>query len=636
MFEPDGIDNLSTPDLNRISIEEVLLDTDADVVHSSLESGHRNTTNIKIFAALVLVGLLVISGQLINLQIGRGDDYSAAAENNRVRTIRKFAPRGLITDRYGEPLVRNIPSFELVAIPIDLPKDNEARTALFSAAGQVIGISAQEIAEKLNSASANSIEPFLIKQSLSQDEALKLEGLVQNTPGFQIQSTPIREYLNGPAFSNILGFTGKLTQEEWEQKRAQKYFFNDILGKTGVELVFEDTLRGRHGGTEVEVDASGKIVKKIREVEPQTGHDVTLTVDAGLQLFIYNALQEMLAARPASLGAAAVASNPKTGEILALVTLPGFDNNLFAKGIKTREYNALVSNKAKPMLNRPLAGLYPPGSTIKPLIAAAALQEGVITRQTKINDEGVITVGSFNFYGWKREGLGVMDVISAIAWSSDPFFYVVGGGHEAYGISGLGVDRLVAYLQKFNFGQPSGISLPGEESGFVPSQAWKKQRFAGTDEQNWYLGNTYHLSIGQGYFLVTPLQLNMYIAALANDGKMMKPVIAATESPQLLREVGIEQKNLEIAQAGMREVILSGTSQSLKSLPVSAAGKTGTAQFDASDLSRTHAWYTAYAPYEDPEIAITVIVEGGGEGSSTSVPIVREALRWYAEHRLAD
>jgi len=495
----------------------------------------------------------------------------------------------------------------------------------------------EEIEKKVASADVRAIEPVTIKQSLNQEEALKLEGIVQTNTGLEVQSIPIREYLNGPAFSHLLGFTGKLNQDEWQEKFDEGYFFNDQIGKTGVELVYEDSLRGQHGGTEVEVDANGKIIKRIREIQPTTGNDLKLTIDAGLQTVIYNSLQQMLAQRPSSSGAAAVATNPRTGEVLALVSLPSFDNNLFARGIKTEEYSAILNDKSKPMLNRPIAGAYPPGSTIKPLVAGAALEEGVITTKTKINDEGLVRVGNFTYYGWNRAGLGLMDVVSAIAWSSDPFFYIVGGGHESYSINGLGVDRLEKYMRNFNLGKLTGINLPGEEPGFVPSRTWKKDRFAGTDEQNWYLGNTYHLAIGQGYLLVTPLQLNSYIAGIANDGSIMKPVITEKEEKGEISNSGVSLDNLKIVQRGMREVILSGTSKTLQDLPISVAGKTGTAQFDNSgDLSRTHAWYTAYAPFEDPEIVITVLVENGGEGSSTSVPVVKEALKWWSENRRSD
>ena len=383
----------------------------------------------------------------------------------------------------------------------------------------------------------------------------------------------------------------------------------------------------------MEVDAGGSVVKRLKDVDPEPGHDLSLTIDAGLQKVIYNSLSDMLRARPSATGAAAVAVSPRTGEILSLVSLPSFDNNLFARGIKPGEYNRLINDKNKPLLNRPLGGTYPPGSTIKPVIGAAALEEGVITEKTKIKDEGVVRLGAYSFYGWDRDGLGVMDIISAIAQSSDPFFYIVGGGNDSYNIEGLGIDRLVKYFRAFGLGEKTNINLAGEEPGFVPTPEWKKQRFAGTDEQNWYQGNTYHISIGQGFLLATPLQVAMYTAGIANDGTIMRPVISSLEQKEILHKVNIDQKNLDIIKRAMRENVVSGSGRRLAALPIEAAGKTGTSQFSAAEPSRTHAWYTGFAPYNDPQIVITVLVESGGEGHSTAAPVVEDALEWWAANR---
>src|SRR3989338_4558252 len=346
MFEQDNNYDLGFLERQDHSVEEMLLDSDVNSVHGVLESGERRGPQVRFFTIAVFVGLFILVGRLFSLQIGQGDEFSLAAEGNRLRTLQKFAPRGLITDRNGEILARNIPSFELVAIPFDLPKEAEDRTKLFNDAAGILNMTVEEIEKKVASADVRAIEPVTIKQSLNQEEALKLEGIVQTNTGLEVQSIPIREYLNGPAFSHLLGFTGKLNQDEWQEKFDEGYFFNDQIGKTGVELVYEDSLRGQHGGTEVEVDANGKIIKRIREIQPTTGNDLKLTIDAGLQTVIYNSLQQMLAQRPSSSGAAAVATNPRTGEVLALVSLPSFDNNLFARGIKTEEYSAILNDKS--------------------------------------------------------------------------------------------------------------------------------------------------------------------------------------------------------------------------------------------------------------------------------------------------
>lgn len=632
MFEPSSIDNLGQVEVDNLSVEEVFMDTHSER-HSSLESDNHNPTMIKVFTSLVLIALLIMGGRLFELQIGEGGSYLLAAEGNRVRTLQKFAPRGLIKDRYGEVIVRNIPSFELVAVPTDLPGKSE-RARIWKRIEKIIKLNSKEIESKIEVADLSRSEPVLLKQSLTQEQALRLEDIISAASGLKIQNTPVREYLDGPAFSHITGYVGKLSREEWQQYRKEGYFYNDVIGKTGIELVYENHLRGKHGGIQVEVDAEGRIVKQIREIEPEVGKDLTLTIDAGLQKVLYQSLQEMLNKISSATGAAAVITNPATGEILSMVSLPSFDNNLFAKGINSKTYSNLRDDNGKPLLNRVLGGTYPPGSTIKPVIAAAALEEGVIDKNTKINDEGAITVGGYTFHGWDRSGLGIMDVVSAIAESSDPFFYVIGGGHENYGIDGLGVQRIVEYLRKFNLGEELGVNLPSEEPGFVPTPEWKKNRFVGTDESRWYLGNTYHLSIGQGYLLTTPMQVNAFTNAIANNGKILKPRLTNLESKGIETNIEIEQKYIDIVQEGMRGNVTYGSGVRLSSLPIEVAGKTGTAQFTAADLSKTHAWYTGYAPYDDPEISFTILVESGGEGHSAAVPVAQQVLQWWAENRL--
>ena len=399
-----------------------------------------------------------------------------------------------------------------------------------------------------------------------------------------------------------------------------------------MESVYESQLRGKHGQIEIEVDAQGQLVKNLGEAAPVPGENLQLTIDVGLQKVLYASLMRMLVMRPSATGAAAVAISPKNGEVLALVSLPSFDNNLFARGISSREYEKLTSDSNRPMFNRAISGAYPPGSVVKPMVGAAALEEGVITTKTKITDRGFVQAGNTIFYGWNREGLGVLDIIGAIAQSSDPFFYIVGGGNDEYGISGLGVGRLSQYFKKFHLGTKLGIVLPGEADGFVPTEEWKKERFAGTDEEKWYLGNTYHLAIGQGYLLTTPLQVAEFTAALANGGKMYKPVLTAGTA-ELIADAGISKTNMEIIQKAMRENVVSGSGIRLLDLPVAVAGKTGSAQFDARNPALTHAWYTSFAPADNPQIVLTVMVEAGGEGHAASVPVVKEVLKWWSENR---
>ncbi len=370
-------------------------------------------------------------------------------------------------------------------------------------------------------------------------------------------------------------------------------------------------------------------------------------LDKGLQEVLYREF----AARGNTKGAA-VAMDVKTGEIRALVSVPGYDSNKFAPGISKVDYDKLLNDPGKPLFNRAIAAQLPPGSTVKMMVGLAGLEEGTITEDTVIVDNGKITVPNqyfpeikYDFVGWKRDGLGPMTVRSAIARSSDIYFYVVGGGHPTSKVDALGIDRLSAYYRKFSLGKLTGIDLPGEKPGVVADPDWKAEYFKNDPVQaKWYLGNTYHVSIGQGDMLVTPLQVAVWTATIANGGNLTTPHLATEvldedgkvekvfEYPKLIENIGSE-KNFNIIQQAMRQTVLAGSAQQLKNLPITSAGKTGTSQFDASDPNKTHAWFTVYAPYENPEIALTVLVEAGGEGHAVAVPITKAVLEWWSQNR---
>jgi penicillin-binding protein 2 len=328
-----------------------------------------------------------------------------------------------------------------------------------------------------------------------------------------------------------------------------------------------------------------------------------------------------------------VAINPQNGEVLAMVSIPTYNNNLFAKGISNDDYQKLINDSGKPLFNRAVSGTYPSGSTIKPFMASAGLQESVITTNTTINDSGEIAVGNYVYHDWKAHGL--VSVSKAIAESCDVFFYAVGGGWDK--IKGLGVAKIDDYLTKFGFGGKLGIDIPGEAGGLVPSPKWKEQ----AKNESWYLGDTYHMSIGQGDFLVTPLQLANATAAIANGGQVLKPyivkeikdnngtVVKITEKT-VLNQNFISSDNIEAVRSGMRLAVTSGTARQFNDLPVAIAAKTGTAQFGDSD--KTHAWMTAFGPYNDPKIAVAVLIEGGGEGYAAAGPVTKDILNWYFSH----
>jgi penicillin-binding protein 2 len=619
---------------------------DVEGYDETIERTPQTFRSLKI--GVLLVGA-VLGLQLVNLQVVQGERMRALSEGNRLRLQTILAPRGFIQDRNGEVLAKNTASFNLALTPIDLPKNNTAE--IFSKVSEQFGIPPQEIAEKLENHKGSVLEPIIIKRNITQQESIAFEVNSQSLPGFSLVNIPVRDYPDPEVFSHTLGYTGLISETEYKHLRDQNYSLNDFIGKSGIEQSYEHYLRGINGNKQVEVDSRGNPIKEIGVVEPQPGNIVELSIDAGLQRKIY----EDFTKSPVANKGAAVAMNPKTGEILALVSVPGFNNNLFAPGIKSDKYQNMLTDKNLPLFNRAIAGVYPPGSVIKPIVAAAVLQEKIVEPNTIIVDKGVIVIPnqfnpsiSYNFVGWKRDGLGPMDVRSAIAQSSDIYFYIVAGGHPSSPIKGIGAEKLAEYYQRFGLGQLSGIDIAGEKPGRIATPQWKADYYSGDAlRAKWYLGDTYHIAIGQGDMLVTPLQVTAWTAAIANNGVLNKPrllkrvldqnrqTIFTPEAQQYIN-AGIDIEYLRVVQAGMRDNVTSpkGSGRLLQSLPITAAGKTGTSQFDGSDPKRTHAWYTAYAPYENPEIAITVLVEAGGEGHAAAVPIVKNALQWWAENRM--
>lgn len=601
-----------------------------------------NVTRIMPFAVLLCFIILLV--QLAKLQLVQGSNYRAMAEGNRLRERLVLAPRGFIKDRFGKVITQNTVSFRLVAVPLDLPKEGlEAEVVSLS---EMLGIPSSEIRDAIAKSDRRSFEPVVIAEDLTREQSILFETRESEFIGFQIQNTPIREYPSAKMFSHVLGYTGRLSDNEAITYRPLGYSSQDFIGKTGIEKQYETFLRGENGHEQIEVDATGKVVKLLGSVDPEPGNILELTIDKDLQEKLYAGLE--------SKGAkgAAVAMDPRTGEVLALVSLPGFDNNLFARGITTPEYQSLLQDKDLPLFNRAIAGTYPPGSTVKPMVGAAALQEGLVTDKTVIVDRGVLVIPnqfdpsiSYNFFGWQRSGLGPMTVRSAIAKSSDIYFYTVAGGHPLSSIKGMGADKLAYYYRSFGLGQLTGIDLGGEKPGVVADPEWKANYFKDNSIlSKWYLGDTYHIGIGQGDMLATPLQATLWTATIANNGRGMKPHllrrvvdqdgdVLQEPTPGVIVTPPISEENIRISQEGMRQTVLEGSGVQLKTLPISSAGKTGTSQFDGSDPSRTHAWFTAYAPFEKPEIVITVLVEAGGEGHAAAVPVVKEALQWWAEHR---
>jgi len=578
-----------------------------------------------------LIALIILMGQLLNLQISQGTFNKILAEGNRTRSREMAAPRGLIYDSGGEVIAKNKGSFNLALYPLDFPRGQAERKEFFEKLSNILQIPVKEIEDKVNEKGLSSYDPIILKENIDRDIALILEVRTVNLPGVVIIKKPVREYTEYQGLGQILGFVGKMTQEDLRKNPGYKTFYE--IGKEGIEASYEEYLKGIPGILEVEIDSKGRQQRKVRETLPEPGNNLVLSLNARLEDKVTQELDWMVRSLNSS-GGAAVAINPQNGEVLAMSSYPTFDNNLFTRLTAKEEYQALLDDPRKPLFNRAISGTYPSGSIVKPFIAAAGLQEGLITANTTINAPGEIKVGNWVYPDWKTHGY--VDVRRAIAESCNVFFYAVAGGWDK--IEGLGIAKLDEYLKKFGFGAETGIDLPGEAIGLVPDPDWKEKN----KNEIWYLGDTYHLGIGQGDFLVTPLQMAVGISAIANGGELLRPQMVTKitdkdgqEIYQLQKEIVskgfVDEANIQIVREGMRLAVTAGSAQMLDGLPIAAAAKTGTAQFGSE--GKTHGWMTAFAPYNNPEIAIVVIIEKGGEGHASAAPVVRNVLDWYFSQR---
>ncbi|HSR88971.1 MAG TPA: penicillin-binding protein 2 [Candidatus Udaeobacter sp.] len=595
----------------------------------------------KIFAmsVIAIIGLAIIFGRSCFLQIFRGGYYRDLAEGNRIRLQPIFSERGIIFDKFHTELVENVPNFSLTIIPQDLPRDLQKREEIINKVVDLSGVSKEKITDLLKKYSSYSYASLVIKENLDYQSALKLYIQSSQLPGISIEKGSKRKYITGndPAnptlsVSHLLGYLGKLNDEEAEKLKSKDYLLFDNIGKTGLEKTYEEELRGKYGIKKIEVNASGHEQTVLAEDPPQPGKNLILTIDLEAQQKLENLLSSMLL-RTHKKRAAAIAMDPRDGAILAMVSLPAFDNNEFSGGISQQNYNNYSNNPDNPLFNRAIGGTYPSGSTVKLIISAAALQEKIINASTAFLSTGGLQVGDRFFKDWKVGGHGITNVGKALAWSVNTFFYYVGGGYENF--IGLGIDRIVKYMQYFGIAQKTGVDLTGEATGFAPSKEWKYK----TKGETWFVGDTYNLSIGQGDLLVTPLQVALWTAIVANGGTVVQPHLANNlEEPKTHNEiplnfnkrtVPVSAENLAIVRQGMKDCVTYGSCQMMKSLPFASGGKTGTAQWNAT--KDNHAWFTSFAPFESPKIVVTVLVEEGVEGSVVAEPVARDFLTWWGK-----
>ncbi len=602
-------------------------------------------TRIKVFGLFAALVLCALTARVVQLQLVQGNAWRVLSDHNRLHTQPIIPERGILFDRNMVPLVTNVPNFRLTLRAQDLPRNATDREAVIRQIGATVGVGEDKINAMLDAFQKYSYASVVVKDPITYDEAVQVYLKSAAFPGLTIERSAKRLYVAGvpgsqtplpESMAHVLGYMGRISADELESHVDEEYYPTDLIGKTGLEDSMETYLRGVPGARDAEFNARGAEQRTVSVTDPVPGDGLVLSIDLQIQQQLESALQLGLKVSNRTRGSA-IAVDPRNGQILGMVSLPGFDPNLFSNTISPAAYTALTTGPDQPLLNRVIGGQFPSGSIIKPFYAAAGLQEGVITPTTTVNSVGGIQLGNHYFPDWKAGGHGVTDVRKAIAESVNTFFYLLGGGRT--GNDGLGPDRMKQYLEYFGFGSDTGVDMPGEARGFVQSPAWKKE----TKGEAWYPGDTYNMSIGEGDILVTPLQMAMGISAIANDGTLWKPQLVESRllpdgstyvvAPAMRAKVPVDSQWLQVVREGMRQTILAGSARSLQNVGVTVAGKTGTAQW--STTKQPHAWFVSYAPYEKPEIVTVFLIEEGVEGATAAVPAAKQFYTWWAGYRAA-
>lgn len=585
-----------------------------------------------LYLLMLTVGI-VFSAKLVRLQVVMGKEHELLARDNSIRSYLVEAPRGQITDRTGVSLVENSAEYIAQLYPYNLPKDEVSRQLLIDKINTEIKPDKAVTQDDLRQMRLKSFDPVVIKQGVDRNLVAHLRSVFSGDSAVNISAIAKRKYLTDASLSHIIGYVGKLSETDIDQYPT--YQTNGTIGKLGIEASYDSYLRGAPGNKQIEIDSAGRLQRTVEDSPATVGSTVKLNVSYDLQKVLYEALGKAISDSKGKSGAV-VALDPRSGAVLSLISIPSYDANIFSGKIDAKAYEKLLKDENKPMLSRVFGGLYPPGSTIKPFIASSALDAGIIDENTSIVTPPEIKIGEWIFPDWKAHGSA--DVKKAIAESNNIFFYALGGGYDK--IQGLGSDLLKKYLLRFGFDEPTGIDIPGEQSGLVPDRAWRKK----VKNENWYIGDTYHMSIGQGDMLVTPLEIATATASIASGGTLYEPrlvkEIDSAETGDVVKKVQskikrkdfINSEALRIVRDGMRLTITSGSGHSTFGdvFPIEIAGKTGTSQFGTE--SKTHAWFTSFAPYEDPKIVISVFVEAGGEGYQFAAPVAKAGYEWYAQN----
>ena len=595
---------------------------------------------------VAFIGILLLSGvlfaNLYQLQVVNFDTYQTRSNGNRIKLLPLAPTRGLIYDRYGELLAENLTFFGLYIVP----EKTENLSQTLDELRDVVGLTDDDIASfNKERRRGTRYTPIMLKANLSEEQIARFSVNQYKYPSLDVRPYFKRNYLYRDVMTHILGYVGRINDKDVERLKKDDKFANYAgstdMGKLGIERYYEDQLHGFTGFEEVEINSRGKVIRKLREQPSVAGKSIHLTIDLALQRYITDLL--------AGQKGAVVVLDPKDSSVLAMVSTPSYDNNLFVDGISGDDYRRLLNDPDRPLYSRATQGVYPPASTVKPFIAVAALTEGIVTPSTTIYDPGYWTLpgSTKRFRDWKKTGHGSIDLNKAITESADTYFYQV-----AYN---MGIDRLDDWMHRFGFGEPTGIEIQEEASANMPSRAWKMKRY----KRPWVQGDTISVGIGQGYWTATPLQVAKATSVLVNNGKvntphLMKTIEGATiepyQDPLLYEDIKEpKQSYWDAAKRGMFNVVNSAAGTGRKAFigaNYHVAGKSGTAQvfslkenqkYNAAGLKKElhdHAWFTAYAPYEAPKLIVTVILENAGGGSSNAAPLVRQIMDFYLNKRL--
>jgi penicillin-binding protein 2 len=582
----------------------------------------------QILLAVVAVIFLFLFGRLFFLQVVDGERYTYLSENNRIRLKKVPGTRGMVLDRRGQLLVDSRPSFDLLFVPEDAPDPENTLRDLARFLGR-------DEVELLKFFQENkSLTPFqeiVLGKDIDWASMVAVESHQLDLPGVTLRTRPRRSYVESGMAAHLLGYLGEIGPRQLKTQKASGYSMGDEIGQFGLERRWEEFLRGQSGGQQVEVDALGRRVRVLHEVEDVPGYNVVLTIDRDVQQAAYEGLKGK--------DGAIVALDVNSGAVLAMASTPAFDPNVFARGVTSQEWRSLTTDRAHPLNNRAIQGQYPPGSTFKIVLTVASLEEETIPPGQTLSCGGSWTVGNRAFRDWKKEGHGPVDLHKGLVQSCDVYYYQLG--------QRLGIDQIAKHARNLGLGEKTGIALDDEKPGLIPDTEWKKRRY----NQPWYPGETPSAAIGQGYITVTPLQMANLMAIIGNGGTRYRPwfvskVVSLDGSviqeygPEKLGTAPLKESTVAFLRNTLRDVVSAGTGGSAKSQMVSIGGKTGTAQvvemkgayLKSEQLAyavRDHAWFVAYAPTENPEIAVAVLVEHGGHGGSAAAPLAKSVIEKY-------